>query len=335
MTNQKTDTLPDLGKIRGFQKVTNAEGFFITCAIDHGDDYRELIDPDLDKVPYERTVESKMRLVDALSPYVSSFLLDPEYAAAHSIFSGKLQRDTGLMVCVEEEGGYLGTGPKGETRFRKNWNAAKIKKMGADMCKLLWFFRPDGPISEVQREIAQGVVKDCADASIPLVIEPIWNPLEGEDTSLDAWQDRRADGVVESAVIAAELGADMLKLEFPGRVDTEEHQRAAAARCRRISEKVDIPWVILSAGVDYDAFRLQVQLASEAGGSGFMAGRSIWRDAVPKGGSESSGDGVERATSRMAELAEITAKYGTPFKPAMDLASVTGTLEKYWYHDWQ
>ena len=146
---------------------------------------------------------------------------------------------------------------------------------------------------------------------------------------------RRADGVVESAVVASELGADMLKLEFPGRVDTEEQQRAAAARCRRISEKVDIPWVILSAGVDYDAFRLQVRLAAEAGGSGFMAGRSIWRDAVPKGGSESSSEGVERATSRMAELAEITAKHGTPYKPVMDLASVTGTLEKYWYHDWQ
>ena len=335
MTDKKHAPLPDPGKIRGFQKVTSADGFFITCAIDHGDDYRELIDPDLEKVPYERTVESKMKLVDALSPYVSSFLLDPEYAAAHSIFSGKLRRDTGLMVCVEEEGGYLGTGPKGETRFRKNWNAAKIKKMGADMCKLLWFFRPDGPIDEVQRGIVSGVVKDCAEVSIPLVVEPIWNPLEGEDTSLDAWQDRRADGVVESAIVASELGADMLKLEFPGRVDTEEQQRASAARCRHISEAVDIPWVILSAGVDYDAFRLQVQLASEAGGSGFMAGRSIWRDAVPKGGSESPSEGVERATSRMAELAEITAKYGTPYKPVMDLASVTGSLEKYWYQDWQ
>lgn len=335
MTNHKTDALPDPGKVRGFQRVTSSEGYFTTCALDHGDDYRELIDPDLEKVPYERTVESKLRLVDALSPYVSSFLLDPEYAAAHSILSGKLPRDTGLMVCVEEEGGYLGTGPRGETRFRKNWNAAKIKKMGGDMCKLLWYYRPDGPIEQVQRDIVSALVKDCADVSLPLVVEPIWNPLEGEDTSLDAWQDRRADGVVESAVIAYELGSDMLKLEFPGRVDTEERQRAAAARCRRISEAVNIPWVILSAGVDYDAFKLQVQLACEGGASGFVAGRSIWRDAVPKDDSESSKEGVERATSRLAELAEITTKRGTPYKPIMDPASITDKFEKYWYHDWQ
>ncbi|MEM9439080.1 MAG: tagatose 1,6-diphosphate aldolase [Pseudomonadota bacterium] len=335
MTSLDTDILPDPGKLRGLQKVTSADGFFLTCALDHGDDYRELIDPDLGKVPYERTVESKLRLIETLSPHVSSFLLDPEYAAAHAILSGKLSRDTGLMVCVEEEGGYLGTGPRGETRYRKNWNASKIKKMGGDMCKLLWYFRPDGPIDQVQRDIVAKLVKDCANISLPLVVEPIWNPLEGEDSSSDAWQDRRAEGVVESAVIAYELGADMLKLEFPGRVATEEQQRASAERCRQISEAVDIPWVILSAGVDYDDFRLQVRLACEGGAAGFVAGRSIWRDAVPKDGSDSSKEGVDRAASRLAELAEITAKYGEPYKPILDPAAVTKSLEKYWYHDWQ
>lgn len=334
MTNRNIDALPDLGKLRGFQNVTSADGFFLTCALDHGDDYRELIDPDLAKVPYERTVESKLRLIETLSPHVSSFLLDPEYAAAHAILSGKLPRNTGLMVCVEEEGGYLGTGPRGETRFRKNWNASKIKKMGGDMCKLLWYFRPDGPIDQVQRDIVANLVKDCVEVSLPLVVEPIWNPLEAEDTSLDVWQDRRADGVVESAAIACQLGSDMLKLEFPGRVDTEEQQRAAAERCRRISEAVDIPWVILSAGVDYDAFRLQVRLACEGGAAGFVAGRSIWRDAVPKDSSDSSKEGVERAASRLAELAEITVKHGTPHKPTVDPTEVTKSLEKYWYHHW-
>ena len=335
MTHHDIDTLPDPGKLRGLQKVTSADGFFLTCALDHGDDYRELIDPDLNKVPYERTVESKLRLIETLSPHVSSFLLDPEYAAAHAILSGKLSRDTGLMVCVEEEGGYLGTGSRGETRYRKNWDAAKIKKMGGDMCKLLWFFRPDGPIDQVQRDIVATLVKDCAEVSLPLVVEPIWNPLEGENPSQDSWQDRRADGVVESAVIACELGADMLKLEFPGRVGTEEQQHASAERCRRISEAVNIPWVILSAGVDYDAFRLQVRLACEGGASGFVAGRSIWRDAVPKDSSDSAKEGVQRAASRLAELAEITTSHGTPYRPITDPASLTKSLDKYWYHDWQ
>ncbi len=324
----------DPGKTRGMQRVTTADGFFVTCALDHGDDYRELIDPDLSKVPYARTVASKLDLISALAPEVSSFLLDPEYAAAHSILTGTLPRDVGLMACVEQEGGYAGT-DHGETTFRDNWNAAKIKKMGADMCKLLWFFRPDGPIQGRQCEIVKDLVADCAAQSLPLVVEPIWNPLDGEDPSQPSWQSRRADGVVESAVIADELGADMLKLEFPGSVATPEDQRDATARCQRISEAVSVPWVILSAGVDYASFKVQVELACRSGAAGFVAGRSIWRDAVPNGSPASTADGVERARSRLAELGDITVRHGTPYNPTVKKEFVSGVLEKYWYHGWQ
>jgi len=325
----------DPGKTRGMQRVTSADGYFITCALDHGDDYRELIDPDLTKVPYARTVSSKLDLISALQPYVSSFLLDPEYAAAQSILTGVLSRGVGLMVCVEAEGGYAGTGERGQTRFRDGWNAAKIKKMGADVCKLLWYFRPDGPIQETQCRIVSDLVADCAAQSLPLVVEPIWNALPGEDPSQASWQNRRADGIVESAMIAGELGADLLKLEFPGPVSTPEEQRAAAARCEQISAAVQVPWVILSAGVSYEAFKVQLELACRAGASGFVAGRSIWRDAVPDGSAEPDAEGLERARSRLTELADITVRYGTPHKPTIAKGAVSDALEKYWYRDWR
>ena len=326
---------PDPGKIRGMQRVTTADGFFITCALDHGDDYRELINSDLSKVSYAQTVTSKLDLISVLLPHVSSFLLDPEYAAAHSILTGVLSREVGLMVCVEAEGGYAGTGGRGETQFRDKWNAAKIKKMGADMCKLLWYFRSDGPIQETQCQIVRDLVAGCAAQSLPLVVEPIWNPLEGEDPSQPDWQNRRADGVVESASIAAELGADLLKLEFPGTVATPLEQREATARCERISEAVNVPWVILSAGVDYASFKVQVELACRSGAAGFVAGRSIWRDAVPNGSSAPRSDGLERAKSRLAELADITVRRGAPYKPTIEKRVVSDMLEKYWYRDWQ
>ena len=334
MTAASKKALTDPGKLRGLQKVTTEDGFFVTCALDHGDDYRELIDPDLSKVPHARTVASKLDLITTVASEVSSFLLDPEYAAAHSILTGALPRDVGLMVCVEEEGGYEGTGERGETRFRRNWNAAQIKRMGGDMCKLLWFFRPDGPIAQTQQQIVRDLVADCAAQSLPLVVEPIWNPLDGEDPSQASWQEKRAEGIVESAIIAHDLGADMLKLEYPGSVATPEDQARSAARCVRISEAVNVPWVILSAGVGYDSFKVQVELACRGGAAGFVAGRSIWRDAVPDGAAGQSADGVQRAKSRLAELADITRQHGTPFKPQMDKAAVTEALGRYWYHDW-
>ena len=335
MNINASELMPDPGKLRALQQVTTPDGFFVTCALDHGDDYRELIDPDISKVSHAQTVASKLELVSAISPHVSSFLLDPEYAAAHAILTRTLPRDVGLMVCIEEEGGYAGTGPKGETRFRNNWTSAKIARMGANVCKLLWFFRPESPVQDTQRQIVRDLAKECTSLSMPLMVEPIWIPLEGEDTSTSEWKQRRAEGIVESAIIADELGADVLKLEYPGSVDNEDEQKASAARCERITASVQAPWVILSAGVAYDAFRTQVRIACEAGASGFVAGRSIWRDAVPKGDTSPDQSGVERATSRLAELADITTKYGTPHAPALSNGNVAQACSKYWYRTWQ
>ena len=42
-----------------------------------------------------------------------------------------------------------------------------------------------------------------------------------------------------------------------------------------------MPWVILSAGVGIAEFLVNVELASEAGASGFLCGRAIWQGALP------------------------------------------------------
>ncbi len=38
------------------------------------------------------------------------------------------------------------------------------------------------------------------------------------------------------------------------------------------------PWILLSAGVDFDEFAIQVRIACTAGASGFLAGRAVWQD---------------------------------------------------------
>jgi tagatose 1,6-diphosphate aldolase len=50
--------------------------------------------------------------------------------------------------------------------------------------------------------------------------------------------------------------------------------------CQKLDEVSTLPWVILSAGVDIEEFIENVHLATEAGASGFLCGRAIWKDAV-------------------------------------------------------
>ena len=321
----------DPGKVRGLQRVTSPDGFFVICALDHLSDFQELIGAE--RSDYERTVEVKMDLVRDLSPVVSAFLLDPQFGLAQAILSHSLPGQVGLMASVEDEGYQRESGSRA-TRLRTGWGVRKIKLIGADVCKLLWFYRPDGPTAEAQRQVVRDLVEQCAEVSLPLVVEPIWHPLEGEDETSPEWRATRVEGIIASAHEAAGLGVDMLKVEFPGDVDTPDAQSAALAACRRLDAGIDVPWVILSAGVGYDDFRTQVELACKSGASGFLAGRSIWRDAAATHGESSRSAAFQTAINRLSELADLTRRHGRPYLPALSGPSLFAAAPEHWYREW-
>ncbi len=69
----------------------------------------------------------------------------------------------------------------------------------------------------------------------------------------------------------ADTGVDLVKIEYPG----------SAKGCRRVAETVKAPWAVLSAGVGFDEFQNVLRVCCDEGGaSGFIAGRSIWKEAI-------------------------------------------------------
>lgn len=321
----------DPGKVRGLQRVASADGFFVICALDHLSDFQELVGAE--PSDYQHTVNVKLDLVRDLSGLVTAFLLDAHFGLAQAILSRSLPGQVGLMASVEDEG-YDRQGGSRATRLRAGWGVKKIKLIGADVCKLLWFYRPDGPTAKQQRRLVRDLVEQCAEVSLPLVVEPIWHPLEGEDATSAEWRARRLEGIIASAEEAASFGVDMLKVEFPGDVDTPEAREAASAACQRLDAVIDVPWVILSAGVGYQDFRAQVEIACRAGASGFLAGRSIWRDAAATLDKESRPAAVQEALSRLAELADLTRRYGRRYQPAITGSSLFAALPEHWYRQW-
>jgi tagatose 1,6-diphosphate aldolase len=323
----------DPGKARSLQRVTSADGFFLICALDHLSDFQQLLDPDPTTVDYARTVEAKLELIQALAPEVSAFLLDARFGLAPAILSRALPGTVGLMASIEDEDYQHAPGAR-RTRFREHWGTRKIKLIGADVCKLLWFYRPDAEGAEHQRQVVRRLVAECADLSLPLVVEPIWYPLEGEERASATWQARRVEGIVASAHEAVSFGVDMLKVEFPGDVRGEQGRAAAADACRRLDRGIDVPWVILSAGVGYADFKRQVEIACAAGASGFLAGRSIWRDAVSTHDAERRRHAAVDAAHRLAELASITRAHGRPYQPALESLTLPETVPEDWYRGW-
>ena len=54
------------------------------------------------------------------------------------------------------------------------------------------------------------------------------------------------------------------------------HQQELLTASQRRNENINMPWVILSSGVDEKLFPRAVQIAMTAGASGFLAGRAVW-----------------------------------------------------------
>jgi sulfofructosephosphate aldolase len=144
------------------------------------------------------------------------------------------------------------------------------------------------------------VVADCREVGIPSVIENLVYPFEGEDFS----GSRREDAIIEAARALNEIDCDLLKLEYPG----------SPEGCRRLAEVLDRPWAVLSAGVPFDDFTEVLRIAFDEGGaSGFIAGRSVWREALPLTGNERQRFLADVASPRLERLVSVATERARPY----------------------
>jgi tagatose 1,6-diphosphate aldolase len=135
-------------------------------------------------------------------------------------------------------------------------------------------------------------------------------------------------------VVADERGVDVLKVEFPGYVDTADGRAAAVDATAELDSRTNAPWVVLSAGVGYEDFATQIEIASAAGSSGYVAGRSIWRDALLTHDPAQQGDAIRAIKDRFDRLNALTREGGRPVPMTQPLDTLFETLPEGWYHSW-
>lgn len=298
------------------KKLGSTDGFFLVCAVDHLTEFAELMPPVGGRAPsFTEIQDAKFDLINAISHVTSGYLIDAEYGAGLARVQHAVPADLGCAFSLEN-GDYSLSSPK-NTVLREGWNVAGAKSSGGDAVKLLWWYRPDSPLAQSQREIAQNVVAQCAEVGLPLILEPIWYPLPGEDPESVEWKTRRAHGVIESGLLAQDLGADMVKLEFPWKrgsalpSEASDNNLDITAMLTEFGSNLHVPWVILSAGVGFDEFREQVDIASRSGACGYIAGRSLWREVVSASGPDRN-DAIAEIVDRLTELNSIVRRAGQP-----------------------
>lgn len=293
--------------INGLASIADSNGVFSIVAMDQRNTLRRMFAA-VNIEPTESDMyEAKVSVTEALSKSASGILLDPQYGVTAINKSNVLATRCGLLVAAEnpDRGDF-----KGEPRPSRiaSQNAAWVKNMGGQAVKYLVMMHPGRPIGAGEPditaetlEIVRQVVEDCREQEIPSVIENLIYQLPGDEPLTDH---EREDLIVESALLLAELKPDLLKLEFP----------VTARGCRRIATSINIPWAVLSAGVTFEKFQEALRISCDEGGaSGFIAGRSVWKETIGMNPIERKTFLEQVALPRLDALIQATFGRATPW----------------------
>ncbi|MEE8485774.1 MAG: tagatose 1,6-diphosphate aldolase [Acidimicrobiia bacterium] len=282
------------GKLWGLRRLADNAGRFKMVAVDQRPPIKDLVRAatGTTEASYKDVAQVKRLLVEELAPYSTAALLDPHYAYPTAIDAVSPHR--GLLVTLEDSV-FEETARGRKSAEIDNWSVDKIRRIGADAVKVLAWYRPDADtdVNEHQRHFVARIGEVCRRYDIPFLFELLVYSFPDEDQHDSGYVEqvaKRADHVVESVETFADpvYGIDVFKLESPIPAatvpDANGEDTAASARAQALFNQLDrassVPWVMLSAGAEKEAFLRILTYAYRSGASGFLAGRAIWWDEV-------------------------------------------------------
>lgn len=296
------------GRWRGLKATSKANDIFTILAFDQRGSFRRMLP---DGTSYEEAVQIKEDVVIPLSNYASAALLDSTYGLTPAL---KMSGQAGVLLALEKSG-YSGDSTYRKMEFQDDWSVAKIKKFGAAAIKLLVYYNPEsGELATEIEEMVSGIIAECRTHDIPVFLEPLSYSLEeGVSKESAEFAAIRPNLVKETARKLGALKPDVLKLEAPIDVHHNDNRDEWRTACEAVSEVSPVPWVILSAGVDFEIFEEQTKIACQAGASGFLAGRAIWKESATMTADERAAFIEGKATERIQKLIDVAMEYGRPW----------------------
>jgi len=260
-------------ELRGYQQICGPDGAIMAIACDQRGGMRTLLasDPaEQARITNDMLGDTKSDITRYLASEASCVLLDPLCAVPRVVNEGVLNRDTALLIGLDASG--YDVSPEGYrlSRLVPGIDARRVRELGGTGGKIMVYLRADRPEANGHNvAILKQCIADFAREDLLLVVEFLTYQLEGE--SAEDYAARVPSLVEEGTRISLDCGAKVLKLPYPGTPEA----------CARITSLAgDVPWAVLSAGVNHATFLGQVEIAMKNGASGVIAGRSLWKDCI-------------------------------------------------------
>lgn len=287
---------------RGYQMICDSTGAMMVIACDQRGGMRSLLAPSPEEqasIGNDVLGLTKYDITSYLAAEAGCVLVDPICAVPGIIDEGVLPRNTALLVGLDASG--WDESPEGYriSKLVDGINARHVRELGATGGKIMVYLRTDKPEANTANiQTLKSVIADFASEDLFLVVEFLTYKLQ--DELQEEFENKIPSLIQDGCKVCIECGAKVLKIPYPG---SEES-------CARVTEICgDIPWAVLSAGVDHSTFLKQVDISLKNGASGVIAGRALWKDCISLDRTVSREKLSTVAVSRLRDIQQLLKKY--------------------------
>ncbi|MBL5923588.1 sulfofructosephosphate aldolase [Lelliottia amnigena] len=252
--------------------ITRPSGGFSMLAVDQREAMRLMFAAAGVPAPVtdRHLTDFKVDAAKILSPYASAILVDQQFCYHQIVEQNAIAKSCAMIVAADEF--IPGNGiPVDSVVIDKGVDAQAVKRDGGKALKLLVLWRSDEDPAQ-RLEMVRNFNQLCHANGLLSIIEPVVRPPRRGDVF------DREQAIIEAAKELGDSGADLYKVEMP--LYGKGTQQALLNASQKLNEQINMPWVILSSGVDEKLFPRAVSVAMQAGASGFLAGRAVWSSVV-------------------------------------------------------
>lgn len=287
---------------RGYQQICGDEGAMMVIACDQRGGMRTLLAKTAEeqaKISNAMLGLTKMDIAAYLARPAGCVLVDPLCAVPGLVDEGVLHRSTGLLIGLDASGFDLTPEGYRISNMVEGITARRVRELGGTGAKIMIYLRSDvAEANTVNMATLERVIAEFAAEDLLLVVEFLTYALP--DEAPEAYAAKIPSLIEGGSKLCLDAGSKVLKIPYPG---TPQACANITAMCG------DVPWAVLSAGVDHATFLGQVETSMANGASGVIAGRSLWKDCISLDRSVTKERLETIAVPRLREIQAVIARH--------------------------
>lgn len=250
----------------------------------------------LDEPSNQQTFQTIVSLLmEQLGSRATGVIIDPSYGLSAPT---ETQKKCQIALALDQQGSDE-VDPLQLPSLIHNWGVPAIAQNYAP-AKITLYYHPHEENALQEKQLIAELYDHCKHEGIDLLLKLMLYTEAEEVFDVQRFQEAQLQAITEFRA-----SCDLMAIQYPQN----------ALGCATVTTELDIPWVVVGDGQQYQDFKEIVRESLDAGAAGFLAGQTFWNEIGSMRGSDAVVD-LERVSEfvstkvqdRVVELTRIVSE---------------------------